>query len=240
MHRPAARQPLARPGGFTLVELLIVVGIIGMLVGILVPSLSRARTVTQRVLCAGNLRFIHQAVEMYTGDYADRYPAAQDPVSTSPFYWLWMGRGWRGFVEPYLDGPVTQDAPSVLLCKADAASADKYEATSYAYSLAFYHSPAQINLMTGPADTYSNPQPPVPQCLADVAEPSRKILIGEWTSNHEPVADEQGWWNWEGSRNFLFAGGQVRFVAASEINKARDALPDPNLTVDGVRGRDVP
>ena len=229
-----------RRAAFTLVELLVVVGIIALLVGILLPSLSRARIITQRVLCAGNLRSIHQAVSMYVADNDDTYPAATDPVSTSPFYWLWMGRGWRAAVEPYMDGPVTQINPSVLWCKSDPAPASKYEATSYSYSLAFYHSPEQINLMNSSADTYSNVQPTVPQRVADVADPGRKILIGEWTSNHELVMGDSGWWCWVGSRNYLFAGGQVRYLVATDINKARNNLPDANLTVDGIRGRDVP
>ena len=229
-----------RPSGFTLVELLVVVAIIALLVGILMPSLSRAKIITQRVLCAGNLHSVHQAVSMYASANDDAYPCATDPVSTSPFYWLWMGRGWRGAVQPYMDGPVTEESPSILFCQADPASASKYEATSYSYSLAFYHSVEQINGMSRTADTYSNPRPSVPQHVGDVSDPGRKIMIGEWTSNHERVVGDGGWWCWEGSRNFLFADGRVGFVAAEDINEARDGFPDANLTVDGVGGRDVP
>jgi prepilin-type N-terminal cleavage/methylation domain-containing protein len=227
-----------RRRAFTLVELLIVVAIIGILVSMLLPALGQARGLTRRTLCAGQLRQVHVAVTMYVQDNRDIYPCAQDPISTDPFYWLWMGRGWRHFVQPYFDTTINKDNPSILFCPEDAADPNKYESTSYAYSLAFYHDPAQINTATKAADTYTNPLPPRPQREVDVAYPERKLLIGEWTSNHQPLANDGGWWCWEGRRLFLLADGQVNYLAAADIRPARDGFPDVNLTQDGIKGRD--
>jgi len=138
-----------------------------------VPALSRARAAAHQTSCANNLKQIGAAFTLYTNAYDDFYPCAEDPVSTSPFYWLWMGRGWRPFLEPFFSQKIDPQNPSVLLCNSDPNAQKKYEATSYAYSMCFYHSPQQIDGMDEKRFTYSDPQPSVGQRVGSVASPKR-------------------------------------------------------------------
>jgi len=227
--------------GFTLIELLVVIALIASLLAILMPVLGKARSAAMRLKCASNLRQVHFAVNMYLDSYDDKFPCAEDPVSTNPFYWLWMGRGWRGLIEPYLAVTIDANNPSVLLCPWDRTDKDKYERTSYSYSMAFYHSPAQIDAMTSFTDTYSNPQPSIAQISSKVSKPAGKIIFGEWLSNHLRVdGPDGGWWCWKGRRNYLFVDGAVRFVKATKLREANDGYPDVNLTKGGIAGWDWP
>jgi prepilin-type N-terminal cleavage/methylation domain-containing protein len=227
---------LRRRAAFTLVELLVVVAIIAVLASVLLPALSAARRRGIEAVCLSNLRQIGILFAYYAEDQNGMYPAAQDPVHVDPSYWLWMGRGFRGVLEPYL-GRVSEARPSILWCPADPST--EFEKTSYAYSMAFYHSPEQINEFDEPADTYTDPLPPLGQRPERVRWPARKILSGDWTANHHPIEPDGGWWCWDGKRSFLLADGHVRSIDANDVLPANDRLPDANLTRDGILGYDI-
>jgi len=63
------RRHISVGRGFTLVELLVVIGIIAVLIAILLPVLNRVKQQAQQVACAANLKQIGAAVTIYTSQY---------------------------------------------------------------------------------------------------------------------------------------------------------------------------
>ncbi len=231
-------HPAGRRRGFTLIELLVVIAVIAMLAAMLLPVFARARESARKATCQSNLRQIGSGFQLYLQDYDQTYPHVGDPM-------LFIGRKWRWPLQPYLSfggqrtGELTSRGfnPAVLLCPSDPAAGPKYDYTSYAYSASFY-----LRAASAPTDKFfwAAGEPMQAQSEAAVLTPAQKILAGEWGSNHEALpGTDLGWWDTRGARTFLFADGHVKLVPAGRVRSARDGLPDPNLTVDGVAGRDV-
>ena len=70
--------------GFTLLELLIVVALIALLTGIMVPSLSSARELARRALCAGHQHHIYTALNMYLVKHRSLPPLTRSPDIVVP------------------------------------------------------------------------------------------------------------------------------------------------------------
>lgn len=74
-HSFASRTPGRRDAmGFTLVELLVVIGIIAVLIGILLPALNKAREASKRAACASNLHQLFITLQMYANANRDQVP----------------------------------------------------------------------------------------------------------------------------------------------------------------------
>ena len=80
---------------FTLIELLVVIAVIGILAAILLPTLSRAKAVSKRIHCVGNVRQLALAAHFYADDNRDRLPSGIGSLDRS---------AWESAFYRYLDG----------------------------------------------------------------------------------------------------------------------------------------
>src|SRR4051812_40937538 len=80
---PAASK--GKRKAFTLVELLVVIGIIAVLIGLLLPALNKAREQSKRTTCLANLRTLGQAMILYANDSRDRLPNSNPPNTSAEY-----------------------------------------------------------------------------------------------------------------------------------------------------------
>ncbi len=99
----------AAPAGFTIVELLVVIGIVALLLSLLLPALARTRESARMQACGSNLRQIGSAMNLYANDNEGWVPRSHEvlDVVTRPYWMVLLG--------PYVDPTANWDDDGVAL-----------------------------------------------------------------------------------------------------------------------------
>lgn len=115
---PSVRDPQSPVrAAFTLVELLVVIGIIAILIAILLPALSAARRQAGTAQCLSNLRQIGQALNLYANENHGAWPVQQHYSSlTAPVAYKGVSRDdrWNYFLLKYMVSRARHEAFSVV------------------------------------------------------------------------------------------------------------------------------
>lgn len=118
---------------FTLIELLMVIGIIAILASLLLPGLRKAKNSAQRIACLGKQRQIASGIFMYTSDNNDILP---QHIVTG----IWNDMNWIYQVKSYVTGSnayyLEKGRDAVFACPMDS-RADAVERFRYAYDSSF-------------------------------------------------------------------------------------------------------
>jgi prepilin-type N-terminal cleavage/methylation domain-containing protein len=147
-------QTAVRPArrGFTLVEMLAVIGVIAVLMSIIVPTLSGVRREAESVSCQSNLRQLHGAIEIYRASIRGMLPMCDFLPASTP-------EGPVGGLVEVLGNTVERDC-KCWYCPADLDEEGSLAAgTSYVYlpGLLRYSPQVQIQVATMMAASMNNP-----------------------------------------------------------------------------------
>jgi prepilin-type N-terminal cleavage/methylation domain-containing protein len=229
--------------GLTLIELLVCIAVIAVLLGILLPTLTRARSVANRSLCASNRRQIGIGWALYIQDNNDRLPRSEELPT-----WKYGGVEFIGParlpilaqsrpINAYMDEAVDEasQVSRLFQCPADvgvfprgSTQAGRPGASILDNGTCFntFGNSYRANELLLDASLLRNVAVPRPLRLSEITNAhSRVLLTGDpaWfyatrVPRDQQAANEASWHNQPDAGNMLAVDGSVRFMDFRELN----------------------
>jgi prepilin-type processing-associated H-X9-DG protein len=173
-----APWPSSAGYGFSLVELLVVIGLVTSLAGLLLPALTKARRAAATTRCSSNLKQLGLAAQLYWDDFNGRaFTEGYTSTNGGKTYWFgWLQDGAEGQREfdpragklwPYLQGRGVETCPA--LNRASPAFKNKARGAAYGYG---------YNLYIGPRDPGGTGATP-PVSIEHLAAPCDLALFAD-------------------------------------------------------------
>jgi len=205
---------------FTLVELLVVIGIIALLVGILLPALNRAKMAGDRTACLSNLRQLCQVTRMYTDDYKGFFPfcAAGTAQPEDWIYWQPTRNQDDGRLVPYQG---KKFKPEYYRCPSDDWTRHLVNAPNGNYRYSYTINYQITGYFAGTRPPNPNPAPPAgwpPLKITSVHHAAKKILF---VCESEVSVDDG---TWAADR---YSGSPLKNVLSNRHDKGAENVTNP-------------
>lgn len=229
----------SRQRAFSLVELLVVIGIIGLLASLLLPSLAGAKSKALQAKCASNLRQVGIGLQMYADDHQGWMPLTTHSDTDTDHSWIFTLRPYLGNVDAVRISPADPKGRARLTNGVSSYILNEYVAVDLVDPFGMVvESDRNLHQLPAPAATHT-----VFTCSDELSVSvfadhthSRSWVkngVGQWKSVLKDIAPDRhrtGGANADHTRgvaNYLFGDAHVGVIRSSRFKQRIDAGDNP-------------